>query len=135
MVRSVFRDTLLSNKRNQNVVSQIVQGIRATFSLTIGAGIIWFFFGIMVGVISAVRAGRWSDRLITVLALVGISLPVFWLGIVCRYYLAEGGWTTIFPDGEYTGITSSPLHWFYHLILPWLVLAGLFLRFYRRLLR
>jgi len=38
-----------------------------------------------VGVISAVRAGRWSDRLITVLALIGVSMPVFWLGIVCRY--------------------------------------------------
>ena len=88
-----------------------------------------------MGVISAVRAGRWSDRLITVLALIGISLPVFWLGIVCRYYLAEGGWTTIFPDGEYTGITSSPLQWFYHLILPWLVLAVLFIGFYGRVLR
>jgi peptide/nickel transport system permease protein len=131
----MFSGSLVSYTSQQNVVSQIVQGIPATFSLTIGAGIIWLFFGILVGVISAVRAGRWSDRLITVLALIGISMPVFWLGIVCRYYLAEGGWTTIFPDGEYTALTQGPLQWFYHLILPWLVLAVLFIGFYGRVLR
>jgi peptide/nickel transport system permease protein len=135
MVRKIFSGSLVSYTSQQNVVSQIVQGMPATFSLTIGAGIIWLCFGILVGVISAVRAGRWSDRLITVLALIGISLPVFWLGIVARYYLAEGGWATIFPDGEYASITSSPLQWFYHLILPWLVLAVLFIGVYGRVLR
>ena len=135
MVKLMFTGKLKSQTTQQNVLSQIEQGMPATFSLTIGAGIIWLFFGILVGVMSAIRAGRWSDRLITVLALIGISMPVFWLGIVCRYYLAEGGWATIFPDGEYTGITSSPLQWFYHLILPWLVLAVLFIGFYGRVLR
>ncbi len=135
MLDKMFTGTLVSYTNQQNVVSQIVQGMPATFSLTIGASIIWLFFGILVGVISAIRAGRWSDRLITVLALIGISLPVFWLGIVARYYLAEGGWTSVFPDGEYVGITQSPLQWFYHLILPWLVLAVLFIGFYGRVLR
>jgi len=106
-----------------------------TFSLTIGASIIWLFFGIAVGVISAITAGRLSDRIITVLALVGISMPVFWLGIIARYYLAEGGLTTFFPDGEYVGLTASPVSWFSHLIVPWLVLAVLFIGFYGRVLR
>jgi peptide/nickel transport system permease protein len=88
-----------------------------------------------VGVISAVTAGRLSDRVITVLALIGISMPVVWLGIVTRYYLAEGGITTLFPDGEYVGITQNPLQWFWHLLLPWLVLAVLFIGFYGRVLR
>jgi peptide/nickel transport system permease protein len=135
MVRKIFSGSLVSYTSQQNVLSQIEQGIPATFSLTIGASIIWLFFGILVGVISAVKAGRWSDRLITVMALIGISLPVFWLGIVARYYLAEGGWTTIIPDGEYVSITGSPLQWFYHLIMPWLVLAVLFVGFYGRVLR
>src|SRR5690242_16509023 len=130
LMQRMFTNNLVSYTSQVPVLSQIWQDIPATFSLTIGAGIIWLSFGILVGVISAVRAGRWSDRLITVLALIGISMPVFWLGIVCRYYLAEGGWTTIFPDGEYTGITASPLQWLYHLILPWLVLAVLFIGFY-----
>ena len=135
MLDQMFSNKLVSYTSQQNVLSQIVQGMPATFSLTIGAGIIWLAFGILVGVISAVTAGKLSDRVITVLALIGISMPVFWLGIITRYYLAEGGVTTFFPDGEYVGILSNPLQWFWHLLLPWLVLAVLFIGFYGRVLR
>ena len=135
LMKKMFTNNLVSYTSQQKVVSQIVQGMPATFSLTIGAGIIWLFFGILVGVISAVTAGRLSDRVITVLALIGISMPVFWLGIIARYYLAEGGITTFFPDGEYVGITANPLAWFSHLFLPWIVLAVLFIGFYGRVLR
>jgi peptide/nickel transport system permease protein len=135
LMKKMFSGNLVSYTSQQNVISQIVQGVPATFSLTIGAGIIWLFFGILVGVISAMRAGRWSDRLITVLALIGISMPVFWLGIICRYYLAEGGIATIFPDGEYVGLLENPFQWFWHLFLPWIVLAVLFIGFYGRVLR
>ena len=135
LMKKMFTGNLVSYTSQQNVVSQIWQGVPITFSLTIGAGIIWLFFGILVGVVSAVTAGRLSDRVITVLALIGISMPVFWLGIIARYYLAEGGITSFFPDGEYVGITANPLQWFSHLILPWLVLAVLFIGFYGRVLR
>ena len=135
LMKKMFTNNLVSYTSQQNVISQIVQGMPATFSLTIGAGIIWLSFGILVGVISAVTAGRLSDRIITVLALIGISMPVVWLGIITRYYLAEGGVTTMFPDGEYVGILSNPLQWFWHLLLPWLVLAVLFIGFYGRVLR
>ena len=135
MMQRMFTNKLISYTKQQSVLDQIKQGMPATFSLAIGAGIIWLFFGILVGVISAVTAGRWSDRLITVLALIGISMPVFWLGIVTRYYLAEGGLTTIFPDGEYVPLTQDPLQWFWHLLLPWFTLAILFIGFYGRVLR
>src|SRR5437868_10181470 len=135
LMQRMFTNKLKSYTSQVPVLSQIVQGMPATFSLTIGAGIIWLTFGILVGVISAVSAGRLSDRVITVLALIGISMPVFWLGIICRYYLAEGGWITIFPDGEYTGLTQNPIQWIYHLLLPWFVLAVLFIGFYGRVLR
>jgi peptide/nickel transport system permease protein len=135
LMKKMFTGNLVSYTSQQNVVSQIWQGLPITLSLSIGAGIIWLFFGIVVGVISGVTAGRLSDRLITVLALIGISMPVFWLGIIARYYLAEGGLTSFFPDGEYVGITSNPAAWFSHLILPWLVLAVLFIGFYGRVLR
>jgi peptide/nickel transport system permease protein len=133
LMQRMFTNNLVSYTSQVPVLSQIWQDIPATFSLTIGAGIIWLTFGILVGVISAVRAGRWSDRLITVLALIGISMPVFWLGIVCRYYLAENA--SYFPDGEYVALSTNPLQWAYHLILPWLVLAVLFIGFYGRVLR
>jgi peptide/nickel transport system permease protein len=126
-------DILRSFDTRQNVVHEIKKGIPATFSLCIGAGLIWLTFGVLVGVISAITAGRWSDRLITILALVGISMPVFWLGIVMRYFFAEQrSW---FPDGGYVPLTQDAAQWLYHLILPWFCLAVLFIGFYGRVLR
>jgi peptide/nickel transport system permease protein len=126
---------LRSFETKQNVVQEIEKGIPATFSLCIGAAIIWLLGGVLVGVISAITAGRLSDRLITTVALVGVSMPVFWLGIVLRYFLAEKPAHPLFPDGEYVPLTSSPVQWAYHLLLPWFCLAVLFIGFYGRVLR
>jgi peptide/nickel transport system permease protein len=135
MLKSLFTGNLVSYYDGTNVVNQIRQGLPATFSLCFGAGIIWLFFGILVGTISAVSAGRLTDRAITGLALVGISLPVAWLGLLLRYLFAEGGVGTWFPDGGYTPLTQDPFQWFYHLLLPWFTLAVLFIGFYGRVLR
>jgi peptide/nickel transport system permease protein len=135
MMKQIFTGELISYTNRTNVLDQIKQGIPATFSLVIGAGLIWLSFGVLVGVIAAVSAGRWSDRTITVLALVGISMPVFWLGLVSRYVLAEGHPFTIFPDSGYVGLTQNPIDWLYHLLLPWWVLAILFIGFYGRVMR
>jgi peptide/nickel transport system permease protein len=135
MMKSLFSADLKSYASQLNVVHEIKTGIPATLSLCIGAGIIWLSFGILVGVISAVTAGRWSDRLITVLALIGISMPVFWLGLIARYLFAQGHPFAVLPDGEYVPLTSNPWQWFVHLLLPWWVLAVLFIGFYGRVLR
>jgi peptide/nickel transport system permease protein len=136
LVKQLFTGNLISYYDGTNVVSQIKAGLPATFSLAIGAGIIWMGFGILVGVISAVTAGRMSDRVITAFALIGISLPVAWLGLILRYFLAgEGGAVSWFPDGGYVPLTTNPAQWFYHLILPWFTLAVLFIGFYGRVLR
>src|SRR6476661_372568 len=112
-----------------------IAGRPATFSLCIGAGIIWLGFGVLVGAISAVRAGAFSDKAITALALVGISLPVAWLGLIMRYLFAEGGVSTVMPDGGYVPLTTNPAQWFTHLLMPWFTLAILFIGFYGRVLR
>jgi peptide/nickel transport system permease protein len=135
MMRELFTADLKSYASQLNVVNEIKTGIPATLSLCIGAGIIWLGFGVLVGVISAVTAGRWSDRLITVLALIGISMPVFWLGLIARYLFAQGHPFAFLPDGEYVPLTSNPWQWFVHLLLPWWVLAVLFIGFYGRVLR
>jgi peptide/nickel transport system permease protein len=135
MMKSLFTASLKSYSSQLNVVDEIKKGIPATFSLCIGAGIIWLFFGIVVGVISAVKAGLWSDRVITILALIGISMPVFWLGLIMRYLFAENHPFSFLPDGEYVPITQNPWQWFVHLLLPWFVLAILFIGFYGRILR
>ena len=135
MMKSLFSGSLVSYSSQLNVVDQIKAGIPATFSLCIGAAIIWLFFGILVGIISAVTAGRWSDRVITVLALIGISLPVFWLGLMARYFFAQGHPFAFMPDGGYVPFTANPWQWFTHLLMPWWVLAVLFIGFYGRVLR
>ncbi len=136
MLKQLFSGQLISYYNGTNVVQQIKDGIPVTFSLAIGAGIIWMGFGILVGTISAVKAGRVSDRVITALALIGISLPVAWLGLLFRYFLAgEKGWPALFPDGGYVPLTTNPAQWFYHMLLPWFTLAILFIGFYGRVLR
>jgi peptide/nickel transport system permease protein len=135
MMKSLFSGTLVSYSSQLNVVDQIKAGIPATFSLCIGAAIIWLFFGILVGIIAAMTAGRWPDSTITVLALIGISLPVFWLGLISRYLFAEGHPFAFLPDGGYVPFTANPWQWFVHLLMPWWVLAILFIGFYGRVLR
>jgi len=133
LMQKAFTGDLVSYDNQLNVAEQIKQGLPATFSLSIGAGMIWLFWGIVVGVLSAVRQGRWTDRGLTILALVGVSMPVFWLGIMARYYLAEKH--TVFPDGQYVPLFDDPVQWFWHLVLPWTVLAVLFIGVYGRVLR
>jgi len=135
MMKSLFSGSLVSYSSQLNVVDQIKAGIPATFSLCIGAAIIWLFFGILVGIIAAVTAGRWPDTAITVLALIGISMPVFWLGIIARYLFAQGHPFAFLPDGGYVPFTDNPWQWFTHLLMPWWVLAILFIGFYGRVLR
>jgi peptide/nickel transport system permease protein len=136
MLKQLFTGQLISYYDGTNVVSQIKAGLPVTFSLAVGAGIIWLGFGILVGTISAVTAGRASDRIITAGALIGISLPVAWLGLLLRYFFAgEKGWPALFPDGGYVPLTQNPAQWFYHLLLPWFTLAILFIGFYGRVLR
>ena len=134
MLKKVFTADLISYTTQQDVIDEIQRGLPATISLAVGAAIIWLFFGVLVGTISAVTAGRWSDRAITILALIGISMPVFWLGILARYYLGPEN-AGLFPDGRYVPITENPVDWLYHMILPWCVLAVLFIGFYGRVLR
>jgi peptide/nickel transport system permease protein len=135
MMKSLFTGDLKSYSSQLDVVDQIKAGIPATFSLCIGAAVIWLFFGILVGVISAVTAGQLSDRVITIFALIGISMPVFWLGLISRYFFAQGHPFAVVPDGEYVPLTANPWQWFVHLLMPWTVLAVLFIGFYGRVLR
>jgi peptide/nickel transport system permease protein len=133
MMEKTFKGQLISYTNQTNVLDQIKAGVPATFSLSIGAALIWLTLGVTVGIVAAIKAGKLSDRVVTILALIGISMPVFWLGIIVRYYLAEKN--TFFPDGEYVPLTANPAQWFYHLILPWVVLAVLFIGFYGRVMR
>jgi peptide/nickel transport system permease protein len=133
MMKKVFSGDLISYEGRENVDERIAEGIPATFSLCIGAAVIWMFFGILFGYLSAVKAGGWMDTWLTVLAVAGISMPVFWLAAIFLNYLTYK--TSIFPSGEYVELTTSPFEWASHLILPWVTLAILYTGFYSRVLR
>jgi peptide/nickel transport system permease protein len=118
---------------HENVDERILEGVPATFSLCIGAAVIWLAFGILFGYFSAIRAGKLTDRALTVVALVGISMPVFWLATIFLYYLTFK--VELFPASSYVKLTEDPIQWANHLILPWITLAVLFVGFYSRVLR
>jgi peptide/nickel transport system permease protein len=129
----VFSGSLVSYITQRNVIEEIRKAVPRTFALAIGAAVIWMFFSVILGLYTAVKAGQFSDRFLTVLALIGISMPVFWVGALMSYYL--GFKAGIFPNGGYTPLTEDPVDWVYHLILPWTALSLLFIGIYSRVLR
>ncbi|HWC39238.1 MAG TPA: ABC transporter permease [Acidimicrobiales bacterium] len=132
-MQKVFTGNVISYTQKINVLDQIRRGLPVTISLALGAGLIWLFWGIVLGVVSAVKAGRFSDRALAVLSLAGISTPVFVVGGILLYVLAF--LVPIFPNGGYVALTQDPFQWFVHLILPWGALSILFIGFYSRVLR
>jgi peptide/nickel transport system permease protein len=124
----------------QNTISvkeQIFQRLPATISLAIGAAVVWLTIGITVGIISAVRSRSLIDRVSMGTALVAISAPVYWLGLLALYLFSDDiGRFKIFPGaGSYVPFSEDPTKWFTSLIMPWFVLAAAFAAFYARLLR
>lgn len=133
MMKRIFTGTLTSYASSQNVGEQIWKGLPATLSLCIGAAMLWMTLAVVFGYLSAVHAGKFTDRALTILSLVGISVPVFWLAAILLYYLSFK--VQLFPTGSYVALSKNPGQWAYHLILPWITLAVLFVGFYSRVLR
>jgi peptide/nickel transport system permease protein len=133
MMKKVFTNELISYSPRVSVEDRIKDGIPATFSLAIGAGIIWLFWGMVLGYLSAVRAGGWLDRFLTGFAIAGVSIPVFLIGPVLIYFLTYK--IELLPNAGYVALTDDPWEWFKHLILPWTTIAILSIGFYSRVLR
>jgi peptide/nickel transport system permease protein len=132
-MKNIVTGQAYSYSQGFNVWDEIKLGLPATLSLAVGAGLIWLITSIVVGTIAAIKAGRYADRVLTVLAMVGVSMPPFFLGALLIYFL--GYKANIFPLGGYVPFTTSPWQWFTHMILPWFTLSVLFVGFYSRVLR
>ena len=126
-----------SFQNNISVRQQIFDRLPATISLSVGAAVIFLFFGILIGIISGTRPRSLLDRFTMGGSLVAISAPVYWLGLVSLFLFANDiGKIKIFEGaGSYVPISEDPAQWFGSLILPWLVLAASFTAVYARLLR
>ncbi|WP_113702516.1 ABC transporter permease [Nonomuraea lactucae] len=120
----------------QPVFPDLMNRLPVTLSLAIGAAIIWVLLGVGIGVLSALRRGSVFDRAAMVVALAGVSLPIFFTGLISLQLFAYGNpfnWAA--QGGYYVTIEDSPILWAYGLLLPWITLAFLFAATYARLTR
>jgi peptide/nickel transport system permease protein len=125
-----------SFQNNQAVLPEILHRLPNTIFLTLGAVVIWLAIGIPIGMISAVRRGSWLDRLSMGVALVFISAPVYFLGLVLLYLFASDiGVIHLFPGNSAFTQAHGLLDKGKALILPWITLAASFAAVYARFLR
>jgi peptide/nickel transport system permease protein len=118
-----------SYQNNVAVRTTLFDRLPATVSLAVGGAVVWLLSGIAVAIIDRIAMGG---------ALLAISAPAYWLGLVAIYLFSQdlGKLLPIFPGaGQYTPITKDPLQWAGALVLPWIVLATAFSAVYARFLR
>jgi peptide/nickel transport system permease protein len=116
-----------------SVKSEITQRAPRTLFLIMGAATLWLTFGVAIGVLSAVRRRTVVDRAAMGFALFGISAPVFWLGLMALFIF----WKKLHLTGGsgYVPLSQGVGAWASHLILPWIVLALLYMAIYARMTR
>ncbi|GGN34383.1 peptide/nickel transport system permease protein [Actinoplanes campanulatus] len=118
----------------QPVWPELIDRLPVTLSLAVGAAILWLVLGLSIGTLSALRRGSFLDRAAMTFSLAGVSMPIFFTGMVSLLVFSYTlDWTA--PGGSYTPFTESPSEWAYALLLPWLVLALQFSAQYARLTR
>jgi len=141
MMKQLFVTRSLVSYSNQGllVVPEIAAAAPATLSLVFGAAVLWVVVAIAMGVAAALLRGTWLDPVLMILALIGISAPVFWVGTLANY-ITQGALHNSFlfrwvPPLGYTPFTQSPSQWFLGLLIPWITLSILYIGLYARVLR
>jgi peptide/nickel transport system permease protein len=122
-----------SFKSDQPVWPQLISDAPVTLSIAVGGAVLWLVGGVAIGVLSALRRGSLFDRFSMGVALAGVSLPVFFTGLIALE-LFSYKWA-LFPNVHFVGITQNPFLWAKNLVLPWVVLAFLYAALYARLTR
>jgi peptide/nickel transport system permease protein len=122
-----------SFKTDQEVTPLLLGDLPVTASLALGAAILWVLMGVAAGVISALRRGSVWDRAVMTGALAGVSLPIYFTGLLALAIFVY--WLGWLPSAGYTPFLESPVDWFVGLILPWITLSFLFAATYARLTR
>ncbi|HVN62841.1 MAG TPA: ABC transporter permease [Gaiellaceae bacterium] len=141
MMKKLFitRDLTSYVNRGAKVWPQITEAIPVTLSLILGASVIWILFSVAMGLVAAVSRGTPVDAGVMVLGLIGISMPVFWLGemvnLVSQSRFHDTFLFSWVPPLGYVPFTVSPVGWFKALLLPWITLSILYIGIYARVLR
>lgn len=135
----VTQDLTSFMNRGEQVMPQIAAALPVTLSLVAGAAVLWVAGALAIGLAAAAARGRWLDRALMGLSLIGISMPVYWLGAVMNL-VTQSRWhdTWAFswvPPLGYVPFFENPKGWLLALIIPWLTLAVLYIGLYGRVLR
>jgi peptide/nickel transport system permease protein len=117
------------------VTNLIGEALPVTFSLAIGAIVMWLALGIGLGILAARFRGRIVDRLSTIFVLIGTSLPTFLTGLLLLVFVVIRWGLIPFPSGNYTSFFENPFEWAQILFLPWLTLAFAYAALYTRFVR
>ncbi|MCX5204059.1 ABC transporter permease [Streptomyces sp. NBC_00237] len=121
-----------SFKSQQAVWPVLLDRLPVTLFLALGAAVVWLFIGLTVGVLSALKRGTIWDRVAMSTALAGVSLPVYFTGLLSLAIFAYSlGWV----NNAFTEFGEDPAAWFSGMILPWISLAFLFGAMYARMTR
>jgi peptide/nickel transport system permease protein len=141
MMKRLFisRDLVSYGNQALKVVPAITSAAPVDFSLVIGAAVLWVIGSVVMGVLAVTFKGTIIDPLLMIIALIGISMPVFWLGEVANLITQDRLHDTFLfswvPPLGYTPLTANPWQWFLHLVIPWITLSVLYIGFYARVLR
>jgi peptide/nickel transport system permease protein len=122
-----------SFQNGQDVLSMIFGRLPVSVTLAVGAAVLWLFFGISLGLVSALKSETGWDRASMVVALAGVALPNYFLALVLQYVLVVKLQVLPFPSS--VGFSEDPGLWFQSYLMPWIVLAFLYVALYARLTR
>ena len=118
MLRGDLGQSLLLNR---SVTDAILERLPVTLALAGFALALTVAIGVPLGVIAALKANTVIDQIVLVVALIGVSVPNFWLGLML--IVSFGVWLDVLPAGGYTPFADSPIGWVRSLILPGISLA------------
>jgi peptide/nickel transport system permease protein len=135
----VTRDLTSFVNRGWKVVPAVIDVAPVTLSLVTGAAVLWVIGGVVIGLLAAATKGSWLDRGLMILGLIGVSMPVYWLGEVMNLLTQSrfhDSWIFAWvPPLGYKPLSEDPVGWFLTLIIPWFTLAVLYMGLYGRVLR
>jgi peptide/nickel transport system permease protein len=118
---------------NRGVAAAIVERLPVTLSLTGLALVFATLMGVVAGLLAAMRHASWTDQSIMVLALVGLSVPEFWFGLMMIFAFAVRlHW---FPAGDFVPLTQSFVGWWRSMAMPAFTLAAVQMGFIARMTR
>jgi peptide/nickel transport system permease protein len=118
---------------NRSVTAAILERLPVTLSLAGIALVLALLIGVLAGIVAAVNHNRWPDQVVMTAALIGLSVPDFWLGIMLILLLAVK--LGLFPTGGYVPLSEDPLGWLASIFMPAMTLAVIQVGFIARMTR